>query len=247
MRWKAWGATCRYGCPMPSSPATTCRHFSQGYSVPPDFSVELALQQQGVWPVAGVDEAGCGPLAGPVVAAAVILNLHDIPAGLDDSKKLAAKAREKLFEDINLRAACIGIAVISASKIDIINIRNAALLAMQRAIAALSAAPAHVLADGRNVPPGLACSCRAIVRGGWSQLLHCGRLNCRQGDTGPADAHAGRRGPQLRVCPPYGLCHASPFGSLGTVRPLAMAPHELRANAGIRRSPKANLILTPCL
>ena len=103
--------------------------------------------------VAGVDEAGRGPLAGPVVAAAVILDdLHPI-AGLADSKKLTAARREALFDEIRARALCFSIAEASVEEIDRLNILQASLLAMHRAVQALATAPQFVLVDGNRCPP----------------------------------------------------------------------------------------------
>lgn len=130
----------------------------------PDFSIEQDLRQRGVWPVAGVDEVGRGPLAGPVVAAALILHPDDLPAGINDSKALTAKKREAAFEDILARAHAISVASIAASEIDHINIRQASLRAMTRAVAGLAVPPAYTLVDGRDLPP-LACPARAIIKG----------------------------------------------------------------------------------
>lgn len=133
--------------------------------VKPDFSLELAAGREGLWPVAGTDEAGRGPLAGPVAAAAVILDPDDIPAGLDDSKRLDARARKALFDDILLRARAVSFASLCATSIDCSDIRKASLEAMRRAVAGLSIKPQLVLADGRDVPPGLACSGQAVIKG----------------------------------------------------------------------------------
>ena len=130
----------------------------------PDFTLELSARRDGFWPVAGTDEAGRGPLAGPVVAAAVILDPDAIPEGLNDSKKLSAQRREELFELI-LASATVSIASSSARHIDIRDIRKASLDAMRRAVAGLALAPAMVLADGRDVPDGLPCHGRAVVKG----------------------------------------------------------------------------------
>lgn len=113
---------------------------------------------------AGVDEAGRGPLAGPVVAAAVILDdARPIP-GLADSKKLSARRREALYCLIVRDAASFGVGLASVEEIDHLNIYHATLLAMQRAIAALTVQPEHALIDG-NVCPRLACSASAIIGG----------------------------------------------------------------------------------
>ncbi len=129
-----------------------------------DFSLELAARKVGHWPVAGTDEAGRGPLAGPVVAAAVILDPDNIPAGLNDSKKLSLKQREALFEAI-MATAHVSIASSGPKLIDEMNILRASLDAMRRAVAGLSVAPAHVLVDGRDVPKGLSCSGTAVIKG----------------------------------------------------------------------------------
>jgi ribonuclease HII len=114
--------------------------------------------------MAGVDEAGRGPLAGPVVAAAVILDdLHPI-AGLNDSKKLTAKRREKLFDEIKGKALCFSIAEASVQEIDEINILQATLLAMKRAVEGLRLKPMKVLVDGNRLP-AIDIRAEAIVQG----------------------------------------------------------------------------------
>ena len=130
----------------------------------PDFSLETAAKREGLWPVAGTDEAGRGPLAGPVVAAAVILDPKRIPDGLNDSKQLTAQRREVLFAEI-LATSTVSIASSGAARIAGTDIRKASLDAMRRAVCGLHRRPALVLADGRDVPPGLACEGRAVVKG----------------------------------------------------------------------------------
>jgi ribonuclease HII len=130
----------------------------------PDFSLELAARAAGHWPVAGTDEAGRGPLAGPVVAAAVILDPDHIPGGLNDSKQLTAKQRERLFEEI-LATAHVSIASSGPALIDERNILRASLDAMRRAVLGLCVEPAYVLADGRDIPPGIPCSAKAVIQG----------------------------------------------------------------------------------
>lgn len=114
--------------------------------------------------VAGVDEAGRGPLAGPVVAAAVILDDLRPIKGLADSKALTPRRREKLFDEIRARALCCAIAEASAEEIDRLNILQATLTAMQRAVAGLRLTPHRVVVDG-NRTPDLPMTCAAVVKG----------------------------------------------------------------------------------
>lgn len=115
--------------------------------------------------VAGVDEAGRGPLVGSVVAAAVILDPNKPIQGLNDSKKLTEKKREKLFIEIQEKAIAWAIAEATHQEIDELNILQASLLAMRRAVEALKTVPEHVLVDGNKVPKGLSMSCDAVVGG----------------------------------------------------------------------------------
>nr|WP_297353437.1 ribonuclease HII [uncultured Caldimonas sp.] len=114
--------------------------------------------------VAGVDEAGRGPLAGPVVAAAVILDDENPIVGLADSKQLSEKARERLFDEIRAKALCCAIAEASVDEIDNLNILQATMLAMRRAVESLRLKPAKVLVDGNRLPV-LKVAAEAIVQG----------------------------------------------------------------------------------
>ena len=131
----------------------------------PDFSIELKLITKGARCVAGTDEAGRGPLAGAVVAAAVILDPEAIPAGLDDSKRMDKRAREEAFGRILASARAVSLCSMSAEDIDATDIRKASLEAMRRAVSGLALAADHVLADGRDVPPSLPCPATALVKG----------------------------------------------------------------------------------
>jgi ribonuclease HII len=117
---------------------------------------------------AGVDEVGRGPLAGDVVAAAVILDSNKPIHGLTDSKKLSEKKREYLFEEIREKALCYAIARASAAEIDKINILQASLLAMHRAVSQLTPQPHHVLVDGNRLPKW-DYSSQAIIQGDLTQ------------------------------------------------------------------------------
>jgi ribonuclease HII len=130
---------------------------------PPSFRRERALIRRGVWPVAGCDEAGRGPLAGPVVAAAVVLDPRRIPKGIDDSKRLTAERREELFAEICATAA-YSVAFASPARIDRDNILRASLWALSRAVRALPQAPQHVFVDGRD-RIDVACDCEAVIGG----------------------------------------------------------------------------------
>jgi len=114
--------------------------------------------------IAGVDEAGRGPLAGPVVAAAVVLDPAHLPEGLNDSKKLDDRRRERLFDEICARHA-VAVALASVARIDATDIRAATLDAMRRAVNGLAVAPDHALIDGIDVPPGLPCPATALKGG----------------------------------------------------------------------------------
>ncbi len=130
----------------------------------PDFTFEAAALRRGCSCVAGVDEAGRGPLCGPVVAAAVVLDPARIPEGLNDSKKLTARRREMLFGQI-MALALVGVGQASAAEIDEVNILRASHLAMIRAVAALPRPADHLLIDGNLLPRGLIVSAEALVRG----------------------------------------------------------------------------------
>jgi ribonuclease HII len=127
-----------------------------------------ALQKRLLWGVsgliAGVDEAGRGPLAGPVVAAAVILDERRAIEGLADSKKLSARRREALFDEIRAKALCCSVAQASVHEIDQLNILQATLLAMRRAVLGLRLAPKLVLVDGNRLPV-VDMRAEAIVKG----------------------------------------------------------------------------------
>lgn len=129
----------------------------------PSFRRERALIKRGVWPIAGCDEAGRGPLAGPVVAAAVILDPDRIPRGIDDSKRLTAEEREKLFDKI-CATAQVSVAVASPARIDRDNILRASLWALKRAVVALPETPRHVFVDGRD-RLDTNCDCEAVIGG----------------------------------------------------------------------------------
>lgn len=130
----------------------------------PDYSFEKAAISKGHKFIAGIDEAGRGPLAGPTTAACVILDPENIPAGLNDSKKLSAKSRERLYEEI-LATSMVSVASVSARRIDTINIRQAALLAMFRAAMGLEIAADWYLIDGNALPQQLKHKAEFIIKG----------------------------------------------------------------------------------
>src|SRR6188474_3105537 len=129
----------------------------------PTFRRERRWLVRGVWPVAGCDEAGRGPLAGPVVAAAVVLDPKRIPKGIDDSKRLTAERREELFEEI-CATSSFAVAFASPARIDRDNILRASLWALARAVGALPEMPKHVFVDGRDKIDA-PCDCDAVIGG----------------------------------------------------------------------------------
>jgi ribonuclease HII len=130
----------------------------------PDYAFETQAALRFGPLITGIDEAGRGPLAGPVIAAAVILNPADIPDGIDDSKKVPEARREKLFDRIMACAVAVGVGSANVEEIEEINILQATFLAMRRAAEALDPPAAYALIDGRDAPP-LPCPAEAIIKG----------------------------------------------------------------------------------
>ncbi|WP_323781169.1 ribonuclease HII [Thalassovita sp.] len=130
----------------------------------PDYTFEQSAHAQGYLRVAGVDEVGRGPLAGPVTAAAVVLDPDHIPEGLNDSKKLTAKRRQALLEQL-LEHADVSVAHVSVEEIDQHNILRASHIAMIRALEGLESSPDFTLIDGNMIPRGLTLPSRAVVKG----------------------------------------------------------------------------------
>ena len=131
----------------------------------PDYEFEKAAVNSGFSCICGVDEAGRGPLAGPVCAAAVILPEGAVIEGLDDSKKLTEKKREKLYDIIKETAVAYSVAYGTLEEIENVNILEATYLAMNRAIEGLSVKPDFALIDGNRVPRGIKIPCETIVKG----------------------------------------------------------------------------------
>lgn len=131
----------------------------------PDYEFEKAAVNSGFSCICGVDEAGRGPLAGPVCAAAVILPEDAVIEGLDDSKKLTEKKRERLYDIIKETAVAYSVAYGTLEEIETVNILEATYLAMNRAIEGLSVKPDFALIDGNRVPRGIKIPCETIVKG----------------------------------------------------------------------------------
>lgn len=131
----------------------------------PDYEFEKAAVNSGFSCICGVDEAGRGPLAGPVCAAAVILPEGAVIEGLDDSKKLTEKKREKLYDIIKTTAVAYSVAYGTLEEIETVNILEATYLAMNRAIEGLNVKPDFALIDGNRVPRGIKIPCETIVKG----------------------------------------------------------------------------------
>jgi ribonuclease HII len=174
---------------------------------PASFRRERALIRKGVWPIAGCDEVGRGPLAGPVVAAAVILDPQRIPKGIDDSKRLTRERREELFAAI-CATATVSVAVASPARIERDNILRASLWALARAVRGLPVTPQQVFVDGRD-RIAVDCPCEAVIGGdGLMQSIAAAsivakvtrdRLMCRLGAEHPGygfEQHMGYGVPQ---------------------------------------------------
>lgn len=131
----------------------------------PDYEFEKAAVNSGFSCICGVDEAGRGPLAGPVCAAAVILPAGAVIEGLDDSKKLTEKKREKLYDIIKETAVAYSVAYGTLEEIETVNILEATYLAMNRAIEGLTVKPDFALIDGNRVPRGIKIPCETVVKG----------------------------------------------------------------------------------
>ncbi len=195
----------------------------------PDFAIEDGRAGPVYGPVCGIDEAGRGPLAGPVVAAAVILDRTRVPDGLDDSKKLSAKRRAALFEAL-ARDAEIGVGVAGVAEIERINILNATLAAMARAVAALPRQPTIALVDG-NRPPDLPCDVECLVGGDRASLSIAAASIIAKvtRDRLMADL--------ARAFPGYGWDHNAGYGTaehLAALAQLGVTRHHRRGFAPVR-------------
>ena len=180
----------------------------------PNFSYECQAFVLGHSIVCGIDEAGRGPWAGPVVASAVILDPTGIPDGLNDSKKLNETKREALFELI-MRSAQVGIGIASAKEIDAINILQATFLAMQRAIAELKSQPDLALIDG-NKSPKLNCKTQTII-GGDAKSLSIAAASIIAKVTRDRIMHA-----LDQAYPYYGFAHHKGYGTAAHAAALAI-------------------------
>ncbi|MFD1333048.1 ribonuclease HII [Methylopila musalis] len=193
------------------------------------FEREAALIARGVACVAGVDEAGRGPLAGPVVTAAVILDPAAIPEGLADSKALSAARRENLFAAIVARAH-VAVATVSPARIEALNIRGATLWAMARAVRALPERPSFALIDGRDIPPGLPCPAEAVIDGDALSLsIAAASIVAKV----TRDRMMRRLG---AACPGYGFEKHMGYGTaahLEALRRLGPSPHHRRGFAPV--------------
>ena len=199
-----------------------------------DFSRERALRARGIFLVAGIDEAGRGPLAGPVVAAAVILPEHFDARGLDDSKKLGPRRRETLCERILGGAEAVW-AEVSAEEIDRLNILRATHLAMARAVAALPRAPGHALVDGLPVN-GLPVPHTAVVGGdGLSLSIAAASIVAKVArDRLMRDLDA--------IYPKYGFCRHKGYGvpeHLEALRKHGPCPAHRRSFAPVAQAARA--------
>lgn len=197
----------------------------------PDFAFEEILWAQGCHFVCGVDEVGRGPLAGPVVAAAVVLRPGAPLDGLHDSKQLTAAQRETL-EPLLYQWGWVGLGQAEVAEIDTLNIRRAALLAMSRAVAALPHGVDHLLVDGKDTPPDLPCPATTVI-GGDRRSLSIAAASVI------AKVARDRLMTQLAVAfPGYGWEHNSGYPTprhLQGLQHLGITPHHRRSFAPVRR------------
>ena len=193
---------------------------------------QLGLVFETVGLVAGVDEAGRGPLAGPVVAAAVILDELRPIRGLKDSKVLTALKRERLFDEIHAKALCLSIAQASVEEIDTLNILQATMLAMKRAVEGLRLRPNKVLIDGNQLPQ-LRIQAEAIVRGD-------AKIKAISAASILAKVHRDRLCVELhREHPQYGFDGHKGYSTpehLAALREHGACPHHRRSFAPVRET-----------
>jgi ribonuclease HII len=193
---------------------------------------DLAFERTAGGVVCGVDEAGRGPLAGPVVVAAVVLH-EDAPiSGLNDSKKLTARKREALFEEIQAKAD-VSVVYVSAERIDRLNIRGATLWGMREAVRGLPLAVEMALVDGRDIPPGLPCAGSAIISGdALSQSIAAASIIAKVSrDRLMQEIHA--------LCPEYGFARHMGYGvpeHLDAIRRIGPSPWHRRSFAPVREA-----------
>jgi ribonuclease HII len=197
----------------------------------PHYIYESRLLKTLAGPVCGVDEAGRGPLAGPVVAAAVILDRKHIPRGLNDSKQLTAEEREALYPQILERSVAVGVGEASVGEIDLVNIRQATHLAMARAVRALAVAAEFALVDG-NDAPALPCRCDTLVDGDARSVSIAAasiiaKVTRDRMMTALHDEHPG-----------YGWSSNKGYGTpdhLSALRALGASPHHRRSFSPVRQ------------
>lgn len=196
----------------------------------PDWSAEAEMINSCGGLVCGVDEVGRGPLAGPVVAAAVILDVANIPEGLNDSKKLSKKKRAFLYDQIMDKALAVSVAEASVAEIDEINILQASMLAMRRAVAGLSPSATGALVDG-NKDPGLLVETRTMIKGdGRSLSIAAASIIAKVfRDTLMKNL--------AEQYPDYGWAQNAGYGvakHLGALRLVGVSPHHRKSFAPIR-------------
>ncbi|MFN3953942.1 MAG: ribonuclease HII [Pararhodobacter sp.] len=197
----------------------------------PDFTLEQALMARGLGAVAGVDEVGRGPLAGPVSAAAVVLDPACIPPGLNDSKKLSASARLRLAQAIR-QGARWAVAHASVQEIDALNILQASHLAMRRALAALDPPADFALIDGNRLPRDLALPAQAVVKGD----ARC--LSIAAASILAKVARDAIMADLAREWPGYGWQTNAGYpsaGHLAALQTLGVTPHHRRSFAPVRK------------
>jgi ribonuclease HII len=203
----------------------------------PDLRYERKLWKTGILVVAGVDEAGVGPMAGPVVAAAVIFEPEKFIRGVHDSKQLSAEKRDELYEPIRTGALAIGVGVAEVAEIDQLNIFWATMRASERAIEALGRIPDHVLVDGRKIP-GLKLEQTRIVGGDRKSFCIAAASIIAKVTRDRMMTELDARFPGYGFAQHKGYCTADHFDALGRLGP---SPIHRRSFAPVAESAQIKL------
>ena len=210
----------------------------------PDLRYERRLWKLGIDAVAGVDEAGVGPMAGPVVAAAVVFAPETFISGVHDSKQLTHEQREELFTPIRERAIAVGVGIAEVNEIDRLNIYWATMSASRRALSALNLAPGHVLVDGRLIP-GLELAANEIVGGDRKSFCIAAASIVAKVTRDRMMVDLDAQVPRLRLRATQGLLHQRAYAVAREARPVADPSPLVLAGRSLRPTPSILTLAPP--